>query len=91
MIYHFLYHFDNFLHWGRRIDDWFLPKLDYLFECGWRFLLQLQIYWQKLGGFINYNWQIDGWHRIGMLWIVIHFWLDVGLVIYIIYRMRRKR
>ncbi len=73
MIYRFLYNFDKLLHLGRQFDSWFLPKLDYLFELGWRFFAGCN-HWINLGGW-HFACVIIGWvvvlYGIGITWVAL--------------------
>ena len=57
----------------------------------WMEKLDIIPYWHKLNDFINYNWGASYLRRIGMLWVIIHIWLDVIMGSYWIYVWRRKR
>lgn len=38
--------------------------------------------WYKLNDFCDLNMARGGFHRIGIIWIVLHCWLDIGILSY---------
>ena len=58
--------------------------------CFFCWLDPIEKAWTIFNAFIEYNWNFGGLHRLGMLWIVLHFWTDIILIIMLMFYLKDK-
>lgn len=50
----------------------------------------IKLYWLHIIGFIDTNFRHGGVHRIGVIWMALHFWSDVFITIWVIKNLLKK-
>ena len=64
--------------------------INYPYHFFQRWLDNYDLAWAHYHDFINHNFDYGGWHRLGAVWVTLHFWTDIVLIFVLLFYLKDK-